>query len=162
MLNDNDMIEGLFSLALDPKYNQYLVASNKNIDHMMDYRMMINNLAYDHQELSDRILKACNDNLKVLIADLWQQTRDYLEMFKSNANATPEEREKAERAFNQSQGISSARKCQSVLALLNYYTIEELEIMDSVEYRSYIQNSLKKFDTSSLLLELIKIPIFNA
>jgi hypothetical protein len=49
-----------------------------------------------------------------------------------------------------------------VLALLNYYTIEELEIMDSVEYRSYIQNSLKKFDTSSLLLELIKIPIFNA
>lgn len=109
MLFDNDMIERLFSLALDPKYNQYLVASNKNIDHMMDYRMMINNLAYDHQELSDRILKACNDNLKVLIADLWQQTRDYLEMFKSNANAT----RKNER---RPKGLSTSHKVLAVRA----------------------------------------------
>jgi len=52
------------------------------------------------------------------------------------------------------------QKLEAALAMLSYYTMEEeIEMMENADYQSNIKNSLKIFDTSQLILELILIPI---
>lgn len=79
-------------------------------------------------------------------------------MLRRTANLSEEDKKKEESAFNNSKGVSMAIKTQSVLALLNYYTVEELEIMDGPDYRSHIQNSLRKYEPWPLMAELISDP----
>jgi hypothetical protein len=161
MVYKYNMVEGLFSLALNAEYHKHLTVQNKNIDRMMEFRMLINSLAYDRQELSDRILGACNRNLEVMIKEAWKVTEIYIKVHQETKMATPEQQEKAVAAFNVSHGSAFYDKLESVFALLNYYLIEELEIMDNADYRSNIQNSIRKFNTAKLLTEMISIPSVN-
>jgi hypothetical protein len=45
------------------------------------------------------------------------------------------------------------------MALLNYYLMEELEMMDQIDYRSNVQTSLKAHDLAGPLMELLYIPM---
>jgi hypothetical protein len=45
------------------------------------------------------------------------------------------------------------------MALLNYYLMEELEMMDQIDYRSNVQTSLKANDLAGPLMELLYIPM---
>jgi hypothetical protein len=45
------------------------------------------------------------------------------------------------------------------MALLNYYLMEELEMMDQIDYRSNVQTSLKAHDLAGPLMDLLYIPM---
>lgn len=45
------------------------------------------------------------------------------------------------------------------MALLNYYLMEELEMMDQIDYRSNVQTSLRTHDLTRPLMELLDDPL---
>jgi len=66
LLYNHELIEKLCSLPLDEQYHKQLAIQTAKVDRQMEYRMLINNLAHQKQEISDRIVKTCNKNIQLL------------------------------------------------------------------------------------------------
>lgn len=78
MLLEQRMVESFIGLARNAQYNRYLSVS-KSYERMLEFRIMINNLSYERQPISDLIIQSCIQNVrfvseeaKILTAELIQ------------------------------------------------------------------------------------------